>query len=152
MHTSKDYCDNIRELGAKMASGELQEYRLSLTALFEIMEPDDYHKVTKSISYTRTIINRVPEVKAVGSIQIRTEDNGDEKFYVFTLKTGSKKRIITEDDLPHLHNVEVNKALRKLIKNPPRITDLEGEALKGAAIAIERYIETINDAMRGKEQ
>ncbi|QVW27698.1 hypothetical protein [Hafnia phage Pocis76] len=150
-YTSKDYCENLRILGRKLAEGEIEEYRLNITELMEHMNPDDYHKVTKSMSYSRVIINRVPEVKAVGSISIRVDEDELSKYYVFTLRKGQKKRIINEDDLPHVRQVAVNKALRRLIACPPRITDLSEEEMRGAAKVIERYIEVMQSMMKGED-
>lgn len=145
MITTKQYCDNIRALGKKLASGELDEYRLDLTELSENMDGDDFYKITRNISYTRTTINRVPEVKAAGSISIKIEEDEIARYYVFSINREPKRKVITNDDLPRLEQSWRNRFIKHLLKTTPRITDLEGEKLEGAAIAIERFIALVED-------
>lgn len=144
-HTSKDYCNKLRELGVKLANGELEEYRLDMTQLAEIMPPDEYSKISKGTSYSRTIINRVPEVKAVGAIRIKVEEDKFAKYYVFTLNRDVKRKVITNDDLPKIEASWRAKFIKQLLQTQPRISDLKGEQLEGAAIALERFANMLNE-------
>lgn len=151
MATTKDYCDHLRRIGKQLAEGEISSYELCWDGLFESLDPDDYDKITKSISYTRTIINRVPEVKVVGRVLVQIDKRDDGKYYVFTMKKGASKKVLVEDDLPHVRQIAVNKALRRLIACPPRISDLSEDEMRGAAIVIERYVEVMQDMIKGDE-
>lgn len=143
--TSKDYCNKLRELGAKLASGDLEEYRLDMTQLAEMMEPDEFMKISKGTSYSRTIINRVPEVKAVGAIRIKVEEDTFAKYYVFTLNRDVRRKVITNDDLPKIESTWRRKFIKQLLQTQPRISDLKGERLEGAAIALERFAAMLNE-------
>lgn len=148
--TSKDYCNKLRELGVKLASGELEEYRLDMTQLAEIMEPDEYMKISKGTSYSRTIINRVPEVKAAGAVSIKVEEDVFARYYVFKLNRDVKKRILTTDDVADLESKWKTKFIRHLLQTHPRFTDMEGEKLEGAVEMIRRYEEMLNKIAKGE--
>lgn len=150
--TTKDYCDNIRKVGRALASGEIKEYRMSLVDLAEHLSGDDYHKVTKNMSYTRTTINRVPEVKAVGTINIKIEESALDKEYVFTLNRDAKRKVITNEDLPRLEQSWKRKFIKHLLQTHPRFTDLEGEKLEGAVEMIKRYEEMLNEMSKEGDQ
>lgn len=147
--TTKDYCDWLRSLGAKLASGEIEEYRMSLLDLAEKLDGDGYYKVTRGTSYSRTIINRVPEVKAVGAISIKVDETPEDKFYVFTLNRDVKRKVLTTEDVDGLKEKWRTKFIAQLLSTQPRITDLQGDELKGAAIALERFAEMIQN-MKGE--
>lgn len=149
-YTTKDYCDFLRNLGVKLASGEIAEYKLSLLDLAEKLDGDGYYKVTRGTSYSRTIINRVPEVKAIGAISIKVEETPEDKFYLFTLNRDVKRKVLTNEDVESIERKALAKGLQSLIDQPPRISDLQGDELKGAAIAIERFVALIGKMTKGE--
>lgn len=149
-YTTKDYCDFLRNLGVKLASGEIEEYRLSLLDLGERLSGDDFYKVTRGTSYSRTIINRVQEVKAIGAISIKVEETADDKFYVFTLNRDVKRKVLTTEDVEAIERKAVTKALASLVQTMPNIADLAGEKAEGALIMAQRYQALINGMMKGE--
>lgn len=148
--TSKMYCDKLRELGVKLANGEIEDYRLDMTQLGENMVADDFAKVSRGTSYSRTIINRVPEVKAVGSISIKVEEDDFAKYYVFTLNRDVKRKVLTNEDVEHIEQKAVAKALRGLMQTMPNIADLSGEKAEGALIMAQRYQAMIDNMIKGE--
>lgn len=141
--TGKDYCEFLRHLGRALADGSLPEYKLDVTLLAEKMDADEHYKALRSTSYSRTIINRVPEVKAIGNISIKASEDTFAKYYTFTLNKEPRKRVITNDDLPHIKAKAVSKVLKRLIETIPNVMDLQGDELKGAQVAINRYHDMI---------
>lgn len=143
--TSKDYCEWLREIGRRLASGEFSEFRISLTDLASSLSGDDYYKITKNQAYSRTIINRVPEVKAVGAVRIRTEETDDNKEYVITLNRDVKRKVITNEDLPAVQAKAVEKFAARILASMPNVTDMQGDKLAGACEGISRYQEMIRN-------
>lgn len=143
--TSKDYCEWLRELGRRLASGEIAEHKMSVLDLAGMLNGDDYYKVTKNQAYSRTIINRVPEVKAVGKVRIRTEETEDDKFYVFSLNRDVKRKVITSEDLPAVQAKAVEKFAARILASMPNVTDMQGDKLAGACEGISRYQEMIRN-------
>lgn len=136
---SKQFCDKLREAGAALGRGDVPEVKLPLHFIdnFFAADPDSGSKITAG--YIRTIINRVPDVKAKGVVSVkRGEDENYNPVYVITIKTDSKRKVITSEDLPALEAAWKAKFIKELLSKQPRITDLEGDKLAGAAIALER--------------
>ena len=150
--TTKDYCDSLRQLGIKLASGELESYRLSLIDLAENMSGDDHYKVTRSTSYSRTIINRVPEVKAKGSISIKVVETETDKFFEFTLNTDPKRKVLTNSDIAEIEAKCLRRFARRHLNAMPWLADLEGDVLKGAMIGVQRFVEMITKAAIGDDE
>lgn len=148
--TTKDYCNWLRALGKRLADGEIEEYRLSLDILASNHNGDDYYKITKSVSYSRTIINRVPEVKAAGTISIKVEETDDERFYVFRLNRDAKRKVLTSEDVSAIEQKAVAKAMRGLLHTMPNIADLSGEKAEGALIMAQRYQAIIENMIKGE--
>lgn len=137
---SKAFCDKLRQAGAALGKGEQSEIVLPLH--FITVHFADEPEKAKSITpgYIRTIINRVPEVKAVGSCSVKSGSDGDgNPAYIMTMKANTKRRVITSDDLPGLESRWRAKFIKHLLETTPRITDLQGDRLTGAAIALERF-------------
>ena len=111
--------------------------------------PDDVAKVTPA--YMRTVINRVPEVKAAGRMSIKREqDDSGIIHYVIRLNTNVRRKVLTDNDVSALESKWRAKFIRELLSRPPRITDLEGDELKGAAIAIERFCSMLESMKEGE--
>lgn len=147
--TTKEFCDTLREVGEKLASGEREEVVIP-KAYIEI-RVEGGSKI--SPSYMRTTINRVAAVKATGgcaSVKVKTNEEGAKAYHI-TINRAHKRKVITADELPSLEQRWKRKFIEHLLKLQPRITDLEGDELKGAAIGIERFIAMIEDMAKGDE-
>lgn len=141
MTTSK-FCDILRDIGRALASGEKSEvvmpvaYRDAQLGIDSPMTPQ----------YMRQVINRVPEVKAKGRASVKQrEDEEGVKSFVFTLNEEKRKTIYTPDDLPRLEQGWRVKFIKHILKTNPVITDLRGEQLEGAAIALDRFAQMLRD-------
>lgn len=141
--TSKDYCDWLRELGRRLASGDIEEHKMSLLDLAGMLNGDDYYKITRNSAYSRTIINRVPEVKAAGTVSIKIEETEDDKFYVFRLNRDAKRKVLTSEDVQAIQAKAVEKIVARILDAMPNITDMEGDKLAGACEGISRFQDMI---------
>lgn len=148
--TTKDYCNWLRALGKRLADGEIEEYRLSLDMLASNHNGDDYYKITKSVSYSRTIINRVPEVKAAGTISIKVEEDNDERFYVFSMNRDAKRKILTSEDVADIEQKTRNKFMQRLLGFMPNVMHLDESERVGAMKGIELYQDMIKKMAEGE--
>lgn len=138
MATTKEFCDSLRVLAKKLASGELPDYVITDATITDNLDEDDQKKI--NASYIRTIMNRVPEVKEIGSVSItRTDPIEDAPGFKVSINRDAKRKVFTESDLPVIERRLKEKLLKGITSTMPNITDLEGEQLQGAAIAVKRY-------------
>lgn len=138
--SNKEFCDTLRDVGEKLASGERDEVLIPKSYIDMHVEGGD--KITPS--YIRMTINRVGSVKAKGSASVKVRANEEgAKSFVITIKTDAKRKVITNDDMPRLEATWRKKFIKHLLATQPRITDLKGEQLEGAAIALERFMAMI---------
>lgn len=136
MKEKSEFCNTLREVGEALASGEKE--------VVEIPKAWIEYNVTngKSItaSYIRTIIGRVQAVKAIGAVSVKSRESDDgAKHFVISINRNPKRKMITSDELPELEASWRAKFIKHLLSTQPRITDLQGEQLNGAAIALERF-------------
>lgn len=136
--TAKEFCAQLCQGAVQIANGEREEIRFPCMMVGSHVIPDDVAKVTPS--YMRTVINRLPEVKARGRMSIKREVNEEGvRFYVITLNTDVKRKVLTQNDIGNLESKWRAKFIKHLLETTPRITDLQGDQLTGAAIALERF-------------
>ena len=139
------FCDTLRDIGRAIGSGERETVFMPEVYLRSRVEGGD----TITASYMRQIINRVPEVKQKGVISIKRKVTDEGNGFVFTLtEAKSKPRVLTGDDIAKLEIKWRAKFIVQLLKTQPRISDLEGERLEGAAIALERMNEMLNEMVK----
>ena len=138
----KEFCDQLREAAKKaVAEGSV---KLPFVYIMTKLEPEDAQKVTAG--YIRTTVNRVPEVKEAGSISVRKRTNEDGAEYydlVFVKGVSSRKTVYNKDQVNQAKQKAVDSMVEMLLSISPSISDLEGDQLKGAAIAVKRYQEMI---------
>lgn len=143
----KELCEKLREAGAALGRGETDEVKLPYGYILNHFG-GDFEKANKiTAGYIRTIINRVPDVKAGGRASVKREQNEDGILFVITLNKDPKRKVITNDDMPAIEAKIRNKFLKRLLGFMPNITDLQGDALQGAAIGVQRYQEMIKEMM-----
>nr|CAI9421007.1 hypothetical protein NTNURWAK_00065 [Escherichia phage morffagbaw] len=143
------FCDTLRDIGRAIGSGERETVFMPEVYLRSRVEGGD----TITASYMRQIINRVPEVKQKGVISIKRKVTDEGDGFVFTLtEAKSKPRVLTGDDIAKLEIKWRAKFIAQLLKTQPRISDLEGERLEGAAIALERMNEMLNEMVKMEDQ
>lgn len=149
MATTKEFCDNLRLLAKKLASGELPEYIITDATIDGNLDEQDQKKV--SASYIRTIMNRVPDVKEIGTVSItRTDPVEETPGFKVAINRESKRQVFTKNDLPAIEKRMSERIAKRLLSTMPNITDLEGEQLQGAAIGIRRYQDLIKSIAEGE--
>lgn len=149
MATTKEFCDNLRLLAKKLASGELPEYIITDATIDGNLDEQDQKKV--NASYIRTIMNRVPEVKEIGTVSIsRTDPIEDAPGFRIFINREAKRQVFTKNDLPAIEKRMSERIAKRLLSTMPNITDLEGEQLQGAAIGIRRYQDLIKSIAEGE--
>lgn len=147
--TAKEFCGQLCQGAIQIVNGEREEIRFPTVMIQAHVIPDDVAKVTPA--YMRTVINRVPEVKAAGRMSIKREqDDSGIIHYVIRLNTNVRRKVLTDNDVSALESKWRAKFIRELLNRPPRITDLEGDELKGAAIAIERFCSMLESMKEGE--
>ncbi|UGV22668.1 hypothetical protein FULANO1_67 [Escherichia phage vB_EcoD_Fulano1] len=139
------FCDTLRDIGRAIGSGERETVFMPEIYLRSRVEGGD----AITASYMRQVVNRVPEVKQKGVISIKRKVTDEGDGFVFTLtEAKSKPRVLTGDDIAKLEIKWRAKFIAQLLKTQPRISDLEGERLEGAAIALERMNEMLNEMVK----
>lgn len=148
--TAKEFCAQLCQGALQIASGEREEIRFPCMMVGSHVIPDDVAKVTPS--YMRTVINRLPEVKARGRMSIKREVNDEGvRFYVIKLNTDVKRKVLTSNDLEALETKIRAKIGRELLKVMPNIAHLKGERLEGAAEMASLYQEIFKEMIKGEE-
>lgn len=148
--TAREFTAELEKAIVLVASGEKEEIRFSTGMITANVSPEEQGKLTTA--YMRMTLNRVPEVKAVGKVSIKTvtDDDGLTQM-VITINRNPRKKQLTTDDLDSLHAKWQAKFIKQLLNTQPRITDLDGEKLAGAAIALERFAEMLKDMIKEDE-
>lgn len=148
--TAREFTAELEKAIVLVASGEKEEIRFSTGMITANVSPEEQGKLTTA--YMRMTLNRVPEVKAVGKVSIKTvtDDDGLTQM-VITINRNPRKKQLTTDDLDSLHAKWQEKFIKQLLNTQPRITDLDGEKLAGAAIALERFAEMLKDMIKEDE-
>lgn len=139
-----EFAADMRVAIEKVADGSEPFMRIPLAFIENsIAEPKKINP-----SYIRTTLNRVPCVKAVGKISVKLEENDGAMFYKVTINRDAKRKVLTSNDLDSLHAKWQAKFIKQLLNTQPRITDLDGDKLDGAAIALERFAEMLKDMIK----
>lgn len=150
--SSKDFCDGLRDGARKLASGEKESTYLRDIDIQTVLG-ENAGRVKVTPAYIRTTMNRVAEVKEVGSVSVRRV-TGDPELpdgYRISLVKETRKRVFTDKDLPGIKQKANAKLVKELLNIMPNIADLEGEQLQGAAIGIKRYQDLIKSMVEQGE-
>lgn len=148
--TAREFTAELEKAIVLVASGEKEEIRFSAGMITANVSPEEQGKLTTA--YMRMTLNRVPEVKAVGKVSIKTETDEDGLTQmVITINRNPRKKQLTTDDLDVLQAKWQAKFIKQLLNTQPRITDLDGDKLAGAAIALERFASMLNEMIKEDE-
>lgn len=148
--TAREFTAKLEEAIIQVVNGEQPEIRFHDGMVMTNVSPDEAEKLTTA--YMRTTLNRVPEVKAVGKVSIKSETNDDGmKFYVITVNRNPRKKQLTTDDLGALETRWRAKFIKHLLSVNPKISDLRGEQLEGAAIAMDRFADMLKAMVEDDE-
>lgn len=145
--TADEFRNKLREDVAALASGERQDIKIPLD-FFEHCEDDAIFAKKATPQYIRMIASRVPEVVQGGRISIkrlRDDDRGLDYYEIRFIKGVKPSKMISAADLPGLEKKWRAKFIKYMLQTQPRISDLKGEQLEGAAIALERFATMLNE-------
>lgn len=136
---SKELCDKIREAGAALGRGDQSEIRLPYSYILGHFGGDFEQANKINSAYIRTIVNRVPEVKAAGRISIKRVEDVDGVVFVMSINRDPKRKILTSEDIPAIERKARMKLAKQLLNLMPNVMHLEGDVLDGAMKGIKMY-------------
>lgn len=132
--SEQSFGDQLRTAARMLASGEREQ--ITMTD-FQIQQVTGKERINPS--HIRTTMGR--EVRTLGAISVKRMQ--DPPGYICTFNPDPKKKAVPSDELPAIKVRAANKALKAIANVMPSLTDLDGEQLKGAMIAIARYQDLI---------
>lgn len=147
--TAREFTAELEKAIVLVASGEKEEIRFSAGMITANVSPEEQGKLTTA--YMRMTLNRVPEVKAVGKVSIKTVTDEDGLTQiVITINRNPRKKQLTTDDLEVIEYRVKNKFMRRLLDFMPNVMHLEGEAREGAMEGIKLYQDMIRKVADGE--
>lgn len=124
--------DKLRAAAKALAAGEQDE--IIMTARFLEHEFEGKKCATNPSSYVRTTMNRVPEVKEVGTIKIKksTCDDVDSdhfgiEIYTITLSKEKRKQVFTKEDVTRIKRQVEAKVAEKFLMVSPNLANYAPE-------------------------
>lgn len=147
--TAREFTAELEKAIVLVASGEKEEIRFSTGMLTLNVLPEEQHKITTA--YMRMTLNRVPEVKAVGKVSIKTvTDDEGVKNIVITINKNPRRKQLTTDDLEVIERKTREKFAKRLLGFMPNVMHLEGDKLDGAIEGIALYQNMIKKMAEGE--
>lgn len=147
--TAREFTAELEKAIVLVASGEKEEIRFSTGMLTLNVLPEEQHKITTA--YMRMTLNRVPEVKAVGKVSIKTvTDDEGVKNIVITINKNPRRKQLTTDDLGVIERKTREKFAKQLLGFMPNVTHLEGDKRDGAIEGIALYQNMIKKMAEGE--
>lgn len=150
--SSKDFCDGLRKGAKVLASGE-REYIYLRDLDIESALGDDAERVKITPAYIRTTMNRVAEVKELGSVSVRRV-TGDPELpdgYRITIVKETRRKVFTDKELPGIKAKAANKVIRDILQVSPDLSHLEPQGVVVAVDTIKRFKDLIRDMFGVKE-
>lgn len=147
--TAREFTAELEKAIVLVASGEKEEIRFSTGMLTLNVLPEEQHKITTA--YMRMTLNRVPEVKAVGKVSIKTvTDDEGVKNIVITINKNPRRKQLTTDDLEVIERKAREKFAKRLLGFMPNVMHLEGDKRDGAIEGISLYQDMIKKMAEGE--
>lgn len=147
--TAREFTAELEKAIVLVASGEKEEIRFSTGMLTLNVLPEEQHKITTA--YMRMTLNRVPEVKAVGKVSIKTvTDDEGVKNIVITINKNPRRKQLTTDDLEVIERKACNKFAKRLLDFMPNVMHMEGDKRDGAIDGIALYQDMIKKMAEGE--
>ncbi|QDH94205.1 hypothetical protein [Escherichia phage vB_EcoS_PHB17] len=126
------FSDNLRGAARALASGEKDKIVIPSGVIEMVLAGKSAAK--NPASYIRTTMNRVPEVKAVGSIKIKKsycEDEDSDHYgsdiYTLTIVKGGRKTVYTKADVERIKAQAVSKAVERFLTLSPSLANYTQE-------------------------
>lgn len=147
--TAREFTAELEKAIVLVASGEKEEIRFSTGMLTLNVLPEEQHKITTA--YMRMTLNRVPEVKAVGKVSIKTvTDDEGVKNIVITINKNPRRKQLTTDDLEVIERKTRERFAKRLLGFMPNVMHLEGDKRDGAIEGIALYQDMIKKMAEGE--
>lgn len=147
--TAREFTAELEKAIVLVASGEKEEIRFSTGMLTLNVLPEEQHKITTA--YMRMTLNRVPEVKAVGKVSIKTvTDDEGVKNIVITINKNPRRKQLTTDDLEVIERKTREKFAKRLLGFMPNVMQLDESDRAGAMKGIELYQDMIKKMAEGE--
>ena len=147
--TAREFTAELEKAIVLVASGEKEEIRFSTGMLTLNVLPEEQHKITTA--YMRMTLNRVPEVKAVGKVSIKTvTDDEGVKNIVITINKNPRRKQMTTDDLEVIERKTREKFAKRLLGFMPNVMQLDESDRAGAMKGIELYQDMIKKMAEGE--
>ena len=147
--TAREFTAELEKAIVLVASGEKEEIRFSTGMLTLNVLPEEQHKITTA--YMRKTLNRVPEVKAVGKVSIKTvTDDDGVKNIVITINKNPRRKQLTTDDLEVIERKTREKFAKRILGFMPNVMHLEGDKRDGAIEGIALYQDMIKKMAEGE--
>lgn len=144
--------ERLREMAVKLASGEYGNgVAVTYMLILELCDQDFERAGKITAGYIRTIMNRVPEIKAKGAVSVKSEDHEQHgKYFAVTLNTDPKRRVLTSEDVEHIERKACNKFAKRLLGFMPNVMQLDESERAGAMKGIELYQDMIKKMAEGE--
>lgn len=147
--TAREFTAELEKAIVLVASGEKEEIRFSTGMLTLNVLQEEQHKITTA--YMRMTLNRVPEVKAVGKVSIKTvTDDEGVKNIVITINKNPRRKQLTTDDLEVIERKTREKFAKRLLGFMPNVMQLDESERVGAMKGIELYQDMIKKMAEGE--
>lgn len=147
--TAREFTAELEKAIVLVAIGEKEEIRFSTGMLTLNVLPEEQHKITTA--YMRMTLNRVPEVKAVGKVSIKTvTDDEGVKNIVITINKNPRRKQLTTDDLEVIERKAREKFAKRLLGFMPNVMHLDESERVGAMKGIELYQDMIKKMAEGE--
>ena len=144
--------ERLREMAVKLASGEYGNGVAVTYMLIVELCDQDFERANKiTAGYIRTIMNRVPEIKAKGAVSVKSEEHEQHgKYFAVTLNTDPKRRVLTSEDVEQIERKACSKFAKRLLGFMPNVMHLEGDKRDGAIEGIALYQDMIKKLAEGE--
>lgn len=126
------FTENLRGAARALASGEKERVIIPTGVISMVLAGKKAAK--NPASYIRTTMNRVPEVKAVGSIKIKKSYCNDEEsnhyggdIYTITISRGARKTVYTKADVERIKQQATSKAVDRFLTLSPNLANYAPE-------------------------
>lgn len=140
---AKELCNKLREAGAALGRGDVEDVKLPYYYILQHFGGDSSQADKITPAYIRTIINRVPEIKAAGRASVKRDEIDGSTVFIITVNRDPKRRVLTTEDVAAIEQKAIGKLASQLLGFMPNVTHLEGEKLEGALAGISLYQDMI---------
>lgn len=145
---NQSFNDKLRLAARALATGELPELIIPYSAISKALAGKK--SMEAPASYIRTIMNRVSEVREVGSVKVKKGEckNPEHDYFgmdVFTITicTSDRKTIYDKKDVERIKKATARKVAEKMLTLSPNLANYAPEEYATLAKAVAEFHEII---------